>query len=75
MTVSERIQPFITAAHKGDTFAVAGQSDSEMLDYAKQEIARLRQTGGDRILAEHDYLSRTRCLALEKLVALWEPPA
>jgi hypothetical protein len=65
MSVAERIQPFNTAAHKGDTFAVAGQSDPEMLSYARQEIARLRQT------ADHDHLSRTRCSALERLVALW----
>lgn len=73
MTVAEQIQPFITAAHKNDTFAVAGQSTPEMLTYAKQEITRLRQTGGPRTLAEHDYESRIRCLALEKLVSLWEP--
>lgn len=76
MTIEEKIRPFITASHKGDTFgAAAGNGDSEMLSYAKQEIARLRQPGNQRTLAEHDHESRIRCQALERLVSLWETPA
>lgn len=75
MSVAEQIRPFVIALYMGDTFAAAGQSTPEMLDYAKQEILRLRQTGGRRVLAEDDYECHSRCVALEKLVALWEPPA
>lgn len=64
----ERLQPYVVAAHAGDVSGAASL-DAEMLAYAKAEVTRLRANNGRRILAEHDYESKIRCQALERLLA------
>lgn len=74
MTAAERIQPFIVLSHHGKPDPDA-LTDPELLAYAKEEIVRLRDDTGSRILAEHDHESKIRCQALERMVRLHEAAA
>lgn len=71
MTPAERIQPLIVLSHHGKPDPDA-LTDPELLAYAKQEIARLRDDTGSRVLAVHDHESKIRCQALERMVRLHE---
>jgi hypothetical protein len=71
MTPAERIQPLIVLLHHGKADPDA-LTDPELLAYAREEIARLRDEGGKRVLAEHDHESKIRCQALERMVRLHE---
>ena len=71
MNIKERLQPHIVAVHRGDVSGIS-EIDACMLTYAKAEVARLRDTSGSRVLAEHDHESRIRCAALERLISAVE---
>ena len=67
----DRIQPYIVAAHRGDVSRVA-EMDAEMVSYAKAEIARLHGKRGHLTIIDCCHESKTRCAALERIVAALE---
>jgi hypothetical protein len=75
MTPADRLQPYIVAEHRRSVGMACApfdhkeaMADTELLAYARAEIARLRASG-QRILAEYDHESKIRCQALERMVA------
>lgn len=81
-TSAERLQPYIVAEARRARGMAADPltgdeafKDADLLAYAKSQVAELRApaTGGRRrVLAEHDHESKTRCEAIERLIAQWE---
>lgn len=65
----DKLQRMVVAAHRGDLSGAVDMS-AEMVEYARSEISRLRTPHSEtmRVLAEHDYESKIRCLALERLL-------